>query len=94
MEIADPTSALMTQLALLLHKKALCSEAEPTMRRALAMDEKHFGPDDPKVARDLNNLAQLLQDTNRHGEAEPLMRRVISIFDKVLVTCSPSCPRL
>ena len=42
------------------------------------------GPDDrrgvlragsPQVASDLNNLAQLLQDTNRLAEAEPLMRR-------------------
>ena len=36
------------------------SEAEPLMRRALAIDEKSFGPDHPNVARDLNNLAVLL----------------------------------
>ena len=43
------------------------------MRRALAIDEASFGPDHPKVATDLNNLAGLLQDTNRLAEAEPLM---------------------
>ena len=47
------------------------------MRRALAIDESSFGADHPNVAKDLNNLAQLLQDTNRLGEAEPLMRRAI-----------------
>ena len=47
------------------------------MRRALAIDEKSFGPDHPNVARDLNNLAQLLQATNRLAEAEPLMRRAL-----------------
>lgn len=47
-------------------------EAEPLMRRALAIDEKSVGPDHPDVARDLNNLAQLLQATNRIAEAEPL----------------------
>ncbi len=49
------------------------------MRRALAIDEKSFGPDHPNVAIDLNNLAQLLQATNRLAEAEPLMRRALAI---------------
>ena len=49
------------------------------MRRALAIDEKSYGADHPAVARDLNNLAQLLQATNRLGEAEPLMRRALAI---------------
>ena len=49
------------------------------MRRALAIDEASYGPDHPDVAIDLNNLAQLLQATNRLGEAEPLMRRALAI---------------
>jgi hypothetical protein len=53
------------------------AEAEPLMRRALAIDEQSFGPDHPNVARDLNNLAQLLKATNRLAEAEPLMRRAV-----------------
>ena len=32
------------------------------MRRALSIHEKSFGDDHPNVARDLNNLASLLQD--------------------------------
>ena len=39
------------------------------MRRALAIDETSFGPDHPNVAIRLNNLARLLQDTNRLAEA-------------------------
>jgi len=35
------------------------------MRRALAIDEASYGPDHPDVAIDLNNLAQLLQATDR-----------------------------
>ena len=50
------------------------------MRRALAIDEAAYGPEHPDVARDLNNLAQLLQDTNRLAEAEPLMRRSLVIL--------------
>ena len=49
------------------------------MRRALAIDEASFGNDHPNVAIRLNNLAQLLQATNRLGEAEPLMRRALAI---------------
>jgi replication-associated recombination protein RarA len=54
------------------------------MRRALAIDEASYGNDHPNVARDLNNLAQLLQATNRLAEAEPLMRRALVIFWKSL----------
>ena len=49
------------------------------MRRALAIDEASYGPEHPNVAIRLNNLAQLLQATNRLAEAEPLMRRALAI---------------
>ena len=49
------------------------------MRRAL---EISFGEHHPTVAIDLNNLAQLLKDTNRMGEAEPLMRRALEIDER------------
>jgi len=50
------------------------------MRRALAIDEQGHKANHSNVARDLNNLALLLQDTNRLGEAEPLMRRMVALF--------------
>jgi hypothetical protein len=59
-------------------------EAEPLMRRALEIDERSLGPQHPNVATELNNLAQLLQDTNRMGEAEPLMRRALEIDERSL----------
>ena len=37
--------------------RILLSDAEPLMRRALAIDEVSLGPDHPNVARNLNNLA-------------------------------------
>jgi hypothetical protein len=63
--IADPSSRLMNQLGILFLSKGLYSQAEPLMRRALAIDEASFGNDHPNVAIRLNNLAQLLQATNR-----------------------------
>jgi tetratricopeptide (TPR) repeat protein len=52
---------------------------EPLNIRALELAENHYGPDHPEVATVLNNLAQLLQATNRLAEAEPLMRRALKI---------------
>ena len=46
----------------------------------MEIDEKSFGPDHPKVAAYLNNLASLLMATNRLEEAEPLMERQLLIF--------------
>ncbi|MBI3948720.1 MAG: tetratricopeptide repeat protein [Armatimonadetes bacterium] len=77
--IAEPTATLMNDLGLLLHARAQYAEAEPLMRRALAINEESFGPEHPNVAIRLNNLAALLQATNRLAEAEPLMRRALAI---------------
>ncbi len=77
--IPEPSTRLLNQVGVLLFQKALYAEAEPLMRRALAIDEASFGADHPNVAIRLNNLAQLLKATNRLAEAEPLMRRALAI---------------
>jgi tetratricopeptide (TPR) repeat protein len=41
--------------------------------------EQRLGPEHPSTATALNNLAQMLQATNRLAEAEPLMRRALTI---------------
>jgi tetratricopeptide (TPR) repeat protein len=69
---------------LLLQDTNRLEEAEPLLRRALAIDEQSYGPEHPNVARDLNNLALLLQDTNRLEEAEPLLRRALAINERSL----------
>jgi tetratricopeptide (TPR) repeat protein len=80
--LADHTAQLMSAQGLLLWSKGRYAEAEPLLRRALAIDEAAYGPVHPDVARDLNNLARLLKDmngTNRLAEAEPLIRRALAI---------------
>ena len=42
------------------------------MRRALAINEGSYGPYHPNIAIDLNNLAEVLKDTNRMADAEAL----------------------
>ena len=69
-------------LAQVLKDTNRLAEAEPLMRRALAIDEMNFAPAHPNVARDLNNLAQVLHVTNRLAEAEPLYRRALAINEQ------------
>ncbi len=80
--ITDPTSRLMNQVGQLFMHKAHHAQAEPLLRRALAIDEQSYGAEHPNVAGDLNELAQLFQDTNRLAEAEPLMRRALAIDEQ------------
>lgn len=61
----------LSNLAQLLSETERIAEAEPLMKRALAIDEQSFGPHHPDVATRLGNLAALLQDTNRPSEASP-----------------------
>ncbi len=88
--IGEPTTRLMACLAMYSNARARFDEAEPMYRRALAIDEQYFGKDHPNVAIDLNNLAQLLQDTNRLAEAEPLMRRALEIHEQFFGKDHPS----
>jgi len=78
LEIAHPTSRLMSVLGTYLHYKGLYRESEDWKKRALAIHEASLGKDHPKVATDLNNLAQLYKATNRLKEAEPLMQRALN----------------
>jgi tetratricopeptide (TPR) repeat protein len=87
---SNKTSLLLNQTAINYVSRAAYPEAEPLYRRALAIDEAGLGADHPSVAIDLNNLAQLLQDTNRLAEAEPLMRRALAIDEAGLGADHPS----
>jgi tetratricopeptide (TPR) repeat protein len=83
-------SLLAGRLGAFLWAKDLLGEAEPLMRRALALDETIFGRKHPNVAIQLNNLALMLQDAGRPHEAEPLMREAVEILSKALGPDDPS----
>ena len=71
-------------MALFFLKRGRLGEAEPLLRRALAIDGAIYDYNHPKMAIRLNNLAQLLKATNRLAEAEPLMARGFAVFWKSL----------
>jgi tetratricopeptide (TPR) repeat protein len=81
---------LANNIGLILLHLARYGDAEPLIRRALAVDEQSFGPDHSWVALRLNNLAVLLKTTNRLTEAEPLMRRALAIDEQNLGPEHPS----
>ena len=80
MDIPEPTTRLMNALGLYLEARTQYADAEPLMRRALAIDEAAYGNEHPEVATYLNNLAHFLQATNRIADAEPLIPRALA-FD-------------
>lgn len=77
---SEALGAICGKLGLWHFYQARHNQAEPLMRRALSIAEKSYGPEHPSVAIRLNNLAALLQDTNRLEEAEPLMQRALIIL--------------
>ena len=58
------------------------AKALPVAERALALAEKQFGPNDAKVALQLNDLARLYWALGRYVEAEPLYQRALTISEK------------
>ena len=65
-------------------------EAEPLIRRALAINENNLGSDHPTVAIQLNVLAYLLHDAGRFGEAELFFRRALEMSEKSLGLAHPT----
>ena len=62
---AELVAVASNDLAQLLQRTNRLGEAEPLMRRALEINEAASGRQHPTVATCLNNLATLLNDTNR-----------------------------
>ncbi len=55
---------------------------ELSLKQALAVDEKTFGPDHRIVAEDLESLAKYYEDEKRVAEAQPLYQRALPIRER------------
>lgn len=91
--VGQPTAALMIELGILLSGKGLHGMAEPLLRRALLIDEACFGPRHPRIAVDLNNLAQILRAAGRLEEAEAYMLRALDIDESRFGADHPNVSR-
>ena len=64
------------------------TEAEKQYAAAI-IEAEGFGPEKPRLATSLNNMAALYVAQGRHAEAEPLNKRVLAIRPPM----SPRSPR-
>jgi CHAT domain-containing protein/Tfp pilus assembly protein PilF len=76
-------SALNQQVIQLYHAGRY-GEAVPVAAEVLTIREKALGPEHPRVAASLNNLADLYWAQGRYAEAEPLYKRSLAIQEKAL----------
>ncbi len=75
------SSRELIDMALVFKKLKNFSDAENCLRRALAIDEKFQEKGKFSIARDCNNLSQILLATGRPNEAEQYLRRAIDITE-------------
>lgn len=76
--------------AQLFHDMNRLAEAEPMLRRALAVNEAARGVNHPSMTIHLNNLGLLLKDTNRLAEAELMVRRALAIDEAAYGANNPT----
>ena len=90
---SDPElDALNVQVVELLNGGKF-AEAMRLAQRSIELTKTSYGEDHRRYALALNNLATLLEDTNRLAEAEPLMRRALAIGEKSLGAEHPDVAR-
>ena len=74
----------LNNLAMLYQAQGRYADAEPLLKRSLAIREKALGPDHPDVAVSLHNLAELYRAQGRYADAELLYKRALAIEEKAL----------
>ncbi len=62
------TGTLLNNLSRLSHAQGRYAEAEPLLKRALAIWEKALGPDHPNFAQSLNRVSPDRGESNRLGD--------------------------
>ncbi|MCZ6577411.1 MAG: tetratricopeptide repeat protein [Gammaproteobacteria bacterium] len=65
------------------YEQGYLAEAVKQTKAALSLAEA-FGPDDPRLATTLTNLALFYKTQGKSAEAEPLYQRALAIFEKAL----------
>ena len=66
------------------------AQAESLMKRSIAVQEEHLGPDDSNVSSSLNNLGGIYLLTGRYADALPLYERVRKTYERTLDPLHPN----
>ena len=75
---------------LALYSSGKYADAEPLLRRALAIRELALGPEHPDLALSLNSLALLFHARGEYAKAEPLYRGSLAIREKAFGADHPA----
>ena len=67
-----------------LFRQERFDEALPHFELAVSLAEQRYGPSDPRVAVELNNLAEVYRVLGRFGDAEPLYERAVALDERSL----------
>ena len=80
----DPAAAAqsLTNLGMQYSNEKKFGKATRLLARAVAIDEKMHGVDDPEVADSLTTLARVYVEAQEFAKAEPLYRRALAIREK------------
>ena len=82
LSVRGEDATTLNNLAVSLGLAADYAGAERLFRRALAINEKTLGPDNPATATSLGNLAAVLMAVGEYEGAEPLLRRALAVEEK------------
>ncbi|MEM9157373.1 MAG: tetratricopeptide repeat protein, partial [Cyanobacteria bacterium P01_F01_bin.33] len=63
--------------------------AKHLLEKAMASDERNFGPEHPSTARSYSNLALVLQDLGEFEGARQLAERALKVFESALPAGHP-----
>ena len=80
--VSDSLGAILTVVGEYHYAGGAYDEAEPLLRRAVAVREQVLGPDHPNLATPLHKLANVCDDMGRSAEAESLYRRVVAVRER------------
>jgi eukaryotic-like serine/threonine-protein kinase len=82
-------AAVRNTIGMTLQSLGRYDEAEPNLRRSLAIRRADLPAGHPDIAASLNNLANLLYLQNKFVEAEPLFREALAIWRTALPAGHP-----
>ena len=75
---------ILNQEVMELYRTGKYDRAVVVAKKALEVAEKKVGPNHPRVATSLNNLAALYETQGQYAQAEPLYKRALAIDEKAL----------
>ena len=77
-KLADANS----KLAKLYCSEQKSDDAQSLFKKAVTLEERQFGPDQPQVAEKLSELANCYSQQGKYEQTEPVYKRVIRILEQ------------